>query len=91
MAVFFNLRDDFEISVDFFLRLMCSSEQAFHDGDGARSDAAWRIQNRNATRVGSVTCQNAKKHHDGEDVLEEDEFEACAMEGMLMSMLEGQR
>ena len=59
---------------------MCSNEQEFHDGDGARSDAAWRIQNRNATRVGSVTCQNAKKHHDGEDVLEEDEFEACAMD-----------
>ena len=50
---------------------MCSNEQEFHDGDGARSDA---------TSVGSVTCQNAKKHHDGEDVLEEDEFEACAMD-----------
>ena len=34
---------------------------------------------------------HAKKHRDGEDVLEEDEVEACAMEGMLMSMLEGQR
>ena len=31
-----------------------------------------------------------EKHHDGEDVLEEDEVEACAMERMLMSMLEGQ-
>ena len=68
---------------------MCSNEQEFHDGDGARSDAAWRIQSRSATRVGSATCQ--KKHHDGEDVLEEDEVEACAMEKMLMSMLEGQR
>ena len=33
---------------------------------------------------------HGKKHHDGEDVLEEDEVEACAMEKMLMSMLEGQ-
>ena len=23
---------------------MCSNEQEFHDGNGARSDVAWRIQ-----------------------------------------------
>ena len=56
---------------------MCSNEQEFHDGDGATPAPPWRLKNQSATHVGSVTC---KRHHDGEDVLEEDEVEACAME-----------
>ena len=45
---------------------------------------AFKIEVRHVSEV-----SHAKKHHDGEDVLEEDEVEACAMERMLMSMLEG--
>ena len=47
----------------------------------------FKIEVRHVSEVSNAK----KKHHDGEDVLEEDEVEACAMEGMLMSMLEGQR
>ena len=47
---------------------------------------AFKIEVRHVSEV-----PHAKKHHDGEDVLEEDEVEACATEKTLMSMLEGQR
>ena len=36
---------------------------------------AFKIEVRHVSEV-----SHAKKHHDGEDVLEEDEVEACAME-----------
>ena len=88
MAVFLNLRDDFEISADFFCHSCARTSKRFVTVTvpDPMPRGAFKIEVRHVSEV-----SHAKKHHDGEDVLEEDEVEACAMEGMLMSMLEGQR
>ena len=88
MAVFLNLRDDFEISEDFFCDPCARMSKSFMTGTvpDRMPRGAFKIEMRHVSEV-----THDEKHHDGEDVLEEDEVEACATESTLMSMLEGQR
>ena len=88
MAVFLNLRDDFEISVDFFCHSCARTSKRFVTVTvpDPMPRGAFKIEMRHVSEV-----THDEKHHDGEDVLEEDEVEACATESTLMSMLEGQR
>ena len=91
MAVFLNLRDDFEISEGFFCDPCARMSKSFMTVTvpDRMPRGAFKIEVRHVSEVSHAKMP--KKHHDGEDVLEEDEVEASAMEKMLMSMLEGQR
>ena len=91
MAVLLNLQEDFDISVDFFSDPCAQMSFSSHDGDGARifhslpaseTSSACTLEAEHEQMLTSTRSEvsHSKKHYDGEDVLEEDEVEARAME-----------
>ena len=69
IAVLLNLQDDFEISVDFFCDPCARTSKRFMTVTvpDPMPRGAFKIEVRHVSEV-----SHAKKHHDGEDVLEEE-------------------